>query len=284
MEPSAKSPNVFIYSDPSRGEAFGYTFDGWDPDEEVFLYTGEGHEGNQRMTAGNLALLEHRMTQRAVRLFVADGVVTGTTKNHRYVGEFELDPVTPYTSERARSKSSPELRDVFVFRLLPVGDYLDRAADRSSTVDQPGVARVRQVGLENNQVTTMLMPATAPTVAQKREAELVARYLAWTGIGHVFTRVEIIPPGHLKPLYTDIYDAAAHELYEVKATATREAVRMAVGQLLDYRRHLTPPHARLTVLLPKRPSADLLDLIGSVGAACCYETQDGSFARWPQTS
>ncbi|MGH2705147.1 MAG: hypothetical protein ACRDJ4_08640 [Actinomycetota bacterium] len=42
IEPSATTPNVFLYTDPSRGQAFGYDFDGWASDEALFLYTGEG--------------------------------------------------------------------------------------------------------------------------------------------------------------------------------------------------------------------------------------------------
>ncbi|MEU7820163.1 hypothetical protein [Catellatospora sp. NPDC049133] len=280
MEPSAKSPNVFIYSDPSRGETYGYTFDGWDPDEEVFLYTGEGPEGDQQMTSGNLALLDHRRAGRVVRLFVADGVTTGTTKNHRYLGEFEIDPELPYTIERAPGQNNGPMRNVFVFRLLPAGDYLDRAADRSAVVDAPGGATVREVALEATNLTTVAVPATPPTIAQKREAELVARFKAWMGPNHIFTRHEIVPPGHFKALYTDLYERTANELYEAKASATREAIRMAVGQLLDYRRHIKVDNLRLVILVPKRPSADLLDFIRSVGAECCYEIPDGTFVRW----
>jgi hypothetical protein len=29
IEPSSSSPNVFLYSDPARGEAYGYNYDGW---------------------------------------------------------------------------------------------------------------------------------------------------------------------------------------------------------------------------------------------------------------
>jgi hypothetical protein len=37
IEPSGSSPNVFLYSDPSRGKAYGYTYDGWTNDRDVFL-------------------------------------------------------------------------------------------------------------------------------------------------------------------------------------------------------------------------------------------------------
>jgi hypothetical protein len=49
-------------------------------------------------------------------------------------------------------------------------------------------------------------------------------------------RGRIRPPGEIGYLSTDLYDATANELYEVKAMATREAVRRAIGQLLHHRR------------------------------------------------
>ena len=44
----------------------------------------------------------------------------------------------------------------------------------------------------------------------------------------------------------------------------REDVRMAIGQLFDYRR-FAPPGARTAVLLPEKPRADLLELLAGAG-------------------
>jgi hypothetical protein len=63
IEPSATSDNVFIYSDPSKAAKNGYNFDGWDPDSEVFVYTGDGPSGDQRLVGGNKSLYEHRQTE-----------------------------------------------------------------------------------------------------------------------------------------------------------------------------------------------------------------------------
>jgi len=48
-------------------------------------------------------------------------------------------------------------------------------------------------------------------------------------------------------------------LIEAKGTTDRYSIRMALGQLLDYRRFLSQP--RCALLLPVKPREDLLNLI-----------------------
>lgn len=79
--------------------------------------------------------------------------------------------------------------------------------------------------------------------------------------------------------FTDLYDVTADELYEAKGTATRDAIRRAIGQVFDYRRHIPRPAVNVAVLLPHRPSDDLLDLLLSVAIACVYEESSGDFVR-----
>jgi hypothetical protein len=49
----------------------------------------------------------------------------------------------------------------------------------------------------------------------------------------------LLPTESNSRLYTDLYDASANVLYEVKSNSTRETIRLAIGQLFDYRRYLT---------------------------------------------
>jgi len=49
-----------------------------------------------------------------------------------------------------------------------------------------------------------------------------------------------------------IYDPADQTLIEAKGTTTREAIRMAIGQLSDYRRFVTDAR-KLAVLVPGSP-------------------------------
>lgn len=76
---SAVSPNIMVYSDADATESPGYAYDGWAGD--VYQYTGEGKRGDQTMSAGNKALLDHSKDGRALRMFVADGTVSGGKPN-----------------------------------------------------------------------------------------------------------------------------------------------------------------------------------------------------------
>lgn len=214
MEPSAQTPNVFIYSDPSRGAAHGYTFDGWAPDGDVFLYTGEGPFGDQLMRHGDKALLDHKKDGKAVRLFVADGVVTGQTKNHIYVGNFELDDAQPYTVEDAPDRGG-ELRTVFVFRLMPVGTTLHRPEDDSATEEALSAGSAALVDLETDKTIAFDTPGSPPSTATKREAELVKRYTdTLRAQGHSVRRWKLRAPGELTSMLTDMFDEATEELFE----------------------------------------------------------------------
>ncbi|WP_436528588.1 hypothetical protein [Actinoplanes sp. HUAS TT8] len=293
IEPSRTSDNVFVYSDPSKAVRHGYNYDGWDPDDEIFMYTGDGRTGDQTLTGGNKSIYEHRQTGKALRLFIADGVVPGTgTKTHVYLGEFELDEHLPYTLERSEGDDGRD-REVFVWRLRPAGtDYVRRDKDvsdlatedpaqaKASNVDvdepdtgQPGTSV--NVPLEQSAKDSFEVSATAARTAFKRENGLVERYRKHLEAElHEVQRRKITPAGQLVSLFTDLYDITAGELYEAKGTARRDDVRMAIGQLFDYRRRM-PVDTHLTVLLPGRPSADVLDLIHSVGFSCVYEADTG---------
>lgn len=79
-----------------------------------------------------------------------------------------------------------------------------------------------------------------------------------------------------RPLFADLFDVTTNVLYEAKASPTRESVRMALGQLLDYSRHISPTPA-LAVLLPEPPADDLVDLLNDHGVACVVEISEGRF-------
>jgi hypothetical protein len=277
IEPSASSPNVFLYSDPSRGEAYGYGYDGWVDDGRLFLYTGEGREGDQPMSHGNRAILQHREQGRTLRLFVADGQVAGTgQRQQRYVGEFEVDQQKPYLSEDAPDENAED-RTVFVFRLRPVGEALRRDSDQCVFLNSGANAAASLVPVEENVETSFSVSPRGRTTATRREGELVDRYIEWSGPAETFSRWRLRPPGELRSLLTDIYSETQNVLYEAKGTATRGAVRTAVGQLLDYRRHIDQVDLRLAVLLPHFPSEDLIDFVTGVGIVVVAEQPGGGF-------
>jgi hypothetical protein len=276
IEPSASSPNVFLYSDPARGQAYGYNYDGWVGDSRLFLYTGEGREGDQPMSHGNRAILEHRRQGRALRLFVADGQIAGTSqRRQRYVGEFEIDE-EPYVLEEAPDEHGED-RTVFVFRLRPVGKTLRRERDQSLIPDIDMKLDASLVAVEKSSKTSFDVSSRKATTASRRESELVDRYMEWSGWSETFSRWRLRPPGELRSLWTDIYSETQNVLYEAKGTATRSAVRTAIGQLLDYRRHIDRDGLRLAVLLPHIPSDDLIEFVTGLGITVVAEQPGGGF-------
>lgn len=285
IEPSAKTPNVFVYSDPSRGSAYGYDFDGWVGGE--FLYTGEGRVGDQELREGNRAIALHDQDGRTLRVFVADGFIGATqSRRHLYIGEFAVNSEVPYFTTEAPDENG-DLRTVFVFRLLPVGEHLRRGQDESESGLPPASPDEREATpgpasedteVESSEAQSFERKQIDSTTAIRREAQLVRRYqLSLEAQGHTVTGRKIRPPGEYQWLRVDLLDTTVDELYEAKGVTTRDSVRLAIGQLYDYSRFVEAK--TLTVLLPTRPSDDLLDLLSTRGIACVFETVPGVFKR-----
>jgi hypothetical protein len=263
IAPSRTSPNVMIFSEAASGEQHGY-FDGWREDG-CFHYTGEGQRGDQQMKAGNAAILRHESEGRALRLF------DGARGRVNYEGEFALDAERPaYTTDAPESKTG-SVRSVIVFRMRP----LDRRA-RSTTSPLDRVTReaVEHVAVEQQWTEKMFVePSRQEYEAERREQKLVLAFQAQLSKqGHSVDRLKIVPPGEAKPLFCDLLDNTTNTLYEAKGTVERGAIRMAIGQLLDYARFVEP-RPRLVALLPSEPRGDLLHLLASVDIGVVW--QDG---------
>ncbi|MER6325901.1 hypothetical protein [Streptomyces coelicoflavus] len=308
IEPADDAGKVFVYSDPSAGEEYGYTFDGRTEDDEygpLYLYTGAGANGDQRPSGRNGSLLTAAAKDRDVHLFVADGRVPGSgAMQQRYIGQMVVDLVKPYEVRRARGQDH-KMRDVLVFRFRPVpgttptwteDDLLPDAPQTDVEITEPGqaaglpepVALPEQSGAKAKKTE---QHGTAETVADipagqrkvlRREGELVTAFVTHlTAAGHDTHSFQITIKGEPGALTPDLYDATDHALYEAKGQTTRANVRMAIGQLADYRRHIPNKQGlRVAVLLPKEPTADVRDLLAEEGVSLVYQTDHG-FAGWP---
>ena len=266
--PSRRTPNVFIFSDPERGQQHGY-FDDWQPDG-LFHYTGEGQRGDQRMEGGNKTILEHQKDGRALRVFKgAGGDVT-------YAGEFELASDPPwYYTDAPETGSTDTIRQVVVFRLRPL-DAAPQPA-QGPTAEQPKAPVITEVPIEEqNTERAYVQPNHQPYEAERREQKLVQAYRVFMSAqGSRVVRHMMRPEAEAKPLFSDLYNATRNQLIEAKGTGTREAVRMAIGQLLDYRRFLANPQC--AVLLPERPRPDLEALLEAVGVGAVWPELGGAF-------
>jgi hypothetical protein len=268
MTRAGSSGNLLLFSS-SSGSRYGYNFDGLKADG-AFHYTGEGQLGDQVFTRGNMQLRDHVERGLRPRLFEEAG-----RSRVRYLGEFRIDDGHPWYPEEAPDRLG-DLRKVIVFRLLPVVAEEPPTQQKVPAASKP---IVRDVPMEAHTAETFQTePRREPTVAERREADLVGRYTAWLeSDGSTATRKEIRLPDLGHALYTDLFDHRRLELVEAKSSASRHHVRLALGQVLDYARYVQ--HESRAVLLPSDPGTELVELLHSVKIACVYETALGVFVR-----
>lgn len=258
ISPSRLAPNVFLFWSPAVGEKHGH-YDEFRSDG-CFYYTGAGQYGDQRMRDANLALLNHRQDGRRVHLF------EGAGGDVEYVGEVELDPEEPYYETEAPETDNGPLRKVFVFKFRQVSGEPRGPRSRLEAALGPVV---EDVPVERRWTEKFYVrPSGEEYEAERREQELVLAFESHLRtLGHEVTRMKIVPPGERRPIFCDLIDKTANVLIEAKGSVTRENMRMAIGQLLDYQRFANQG-ARLAVLVPDGPRGDLRQLLaaGSVEA------------------
>lgn len=295
---------VLVFSDPAAGAQHGYTFDGQAEDDErgtLYLYTGAGTTGHQKLNGLNGSLLRHREMGRTLHLFVADGRVPGTgTVRQRYIGEVAVDEERPYeerwsavNTAEADSEGSAKARRLYVFRFRPAegatlaltSKDVMQPAPKTETVEIPAPEEVPSADSGSTAVATE-QHATDQTVAhviggqvavQRREGQLTRAFQEHlAAAGHTYHRYQITVEGVPGSLMTDVYDATDNVLYEAKGHSRRNDIRLAMGQLFDYRRHVkTPPGLRLALLLPDDPGKDLRDLLAAERIHLVVQNEEG---------
>jgi hypothetical protein len=262
--PSSKTPTVLFFTDAVAGHRHGYT-DGWD-DDGLFNYTGEGQRGDQRLVQGNKAIVNHAADGRTLKGFTAVGSTV------TFMGDFEL---VDYHWADARDTDGV-MRQVVVFRLRPLAESTKVAlVIPQSLVTVSAEDRTKTVPVEDQHTErAVASPSREPYEYERREATLVLRYADHLRrSGHEVGRLCVVPAGEPAPIYSDLWDQTGNELIEAKGLVTREQLRMAVGQLLDYRRFVD--HSRLAILVPTRPRPDLLRYLASLDIDAIYADGDG---------
>ncbi len=113
--------------------------------------------------------------------------------------------------------------------------------------------------------------------AKQEEAELRETFRSWRDPnGDRLRGIEISTSN--STLRVDLFDRVDNLLIEVKARAERNYLRLAVGQLYDYQRYLGFV-VNLAVLVPRRPSDDLLGLLESARVDCIWPDGKGFATR-----
>ena len=120
-------------------------------------------------------------------------------------------------------------------------------------------------------------PSREPFEAERREQKLVLALEAHLlRLGHKVGRQRFLPPGEVRPIITDLFDATTGTLVEAKGSVERNAIRMAIGQLCDYRRFFAAGELNhVAALFPTEPRADLCDLLRERGIVVIHRTDEG---------
>jgi hypothetical protein len=272
---SRATSEVLVFSDPKAGRKSGYDWDGWvDADQNVFYYTGEGSKGDQEFTRGNKALRDSAAEGLTIHVFLAAGKVAGSQATlQRYVGEFNIDADTGWRREEGIDGDG-EARSAIVFELTRVGSAVpaDPEVAEHDAADVSAATTAEAVAPEADEIRSFQQGPTEARSATRRERELenkLAKLLRSQKVEP--QRLKITIAGQAASLYTDTWDRTNQELYEAKGSVTRANVRTAIGQLLDYRRHIKPAPTKCTVLLPTDPGPDLTDLVLSAGMDLLFD-------------
>jgi hypothetical protein len=258
-----------FFTDPATGHRHGY-YDGVDADG-LFEYVGEGQRGDQTFTQGNKTILNHQEDGRTLEGFVAAGARVA------YLGEFDL--VDTYKRDAHEADNEDVLRQVIVFRLRPLNELpVSLPAAPITPSDKPTVETVSVE--ERHTERGFVTPQREPYPFERTESDLVVRYLRYLmSQGHTVGRLRVVPPGETAPIYSDLWVETDAELVEAKGLVTREQMRQAVGQLIDYGRFVDARSR--TVLVPERPRQDLLEYLSVARVDVVFPNQDGTWTRVP---
>jgi 5-methylcytosine-specific restriction protein A len=137
----AGHPFIFLFTGDG-GEQHGYK-DGWQ-DDGVFLYTGEGQHGDMQLTAGNRAIANHIPDGKDIHLFQQ-----AQRAHVRYLGQF----VCSGFHYREAPGTDGEIRQAFIFELVPIADLADSTAGQEVALPirdesrQDRLRRLREVAL-----------------------------------------------------------------------------------------------------------------------------------------
>ena len=261
------SGHILLFSDPEHGEEFGY-FDGWEGD--TYLYYGQGQDGDMEFSRNNKPLLNHKAEGKRVQLFKgAKGEVV-------YEGQFELDELRPYDLIEDKDINDEE-RVAIVFRLVPIKEQETKLPNTNIKLiaqNKIEVADIERYITESTEITY-----TAEIRAERKESKLVTEYQDFLENNNLpkLSRLIINIEGETSSLKTDGWIEESNTLVEAKSSSSRNSIRTAIGQLLDYKFQIENQDIevkRLAILLPQKPRNSLVKLLNNLGINLTYK--DGS--------
>lgn len=154
---------IFIF-DSGMDEEFGYK-NGWNEDDGLYYYSGEGQEGNQSFSFGNKALLNHVENGEDVYLFESLG--RGT---YRFVDQLIL---IGYDIQFGIDKYHNQ-REVIIFAFEPLHVIQEEAQQFSSTMRYKSIEELEEIASRDPKRATGL--SMSARKLQVREQTAALRY------------------------------------------------------------------------------------------------------------
>jgi hypothetical protein len=261
-------PDIIAFTDPKSGEAFGYgLFEGLQPDGS-YHYTGEGQQGDQEFVRGNRAIRDSSENERPIRLFTAQG--TSVT----YVGEFATG--TPTYWERSIPGRDAVPRKGIIFNLVPVEADVSVLARTLPAHASPAVTTWSPPDASDVVIAGQASETTSDRSVSRLEFALQADFGEWLKAqGHEPKRLRLPCNGTI--IEPDLFAESRGWIVEAKKSTAREYVREAIGQVLDYV-HVAERFRIIAIpviLLPGRPSTDLVELLHRHGITLAIRDGDG---------
>jgi hypothetical protein len=247
-----------IFHDKKVSKEFGYDkWEGWQIDGQ-FTYTGQGVKGDQTLNSvGNSGIIKAYEAGRAIRLIESENT------NATYIGEFVLGE--PYFEIQEALDVEKKLRKVYVFNLVPVGKVLNVTDPQVNAFHNdyeispwvaPNVSLV-EIEFANQMLSHM------EQLEHKLQTDF-GKYLL--DLNEAVENIAFTIAGQKGVLRPDFWLPKLNLVVEAKVSTSRDYVRQAIGQVLDYKNlakqnGLNP---RAAILLPGLPSPDLVTLIASL--------------------
>ncbi len=266
MTSCSNGTEFLLFHDKKKSVKYGYNvWEGLQADGS-FHYTGQGTNGNQELTKSNLALIN--ANEKSIPIHLIESVDGECT----YLGEFSLDD-PPFVYKAAPDESKIELRQVLVFRLLPQRFY-ESARDLSDM--NPWISKnVRNwTALAYDDLEVGLV-AAEQGIRVRRELKLQVDFGSYLiEGGHKVSVLEMKLLNRSGVLCPDFWIEDLGLIVEAKPSVSREHVRLAIGQVLDYLNlaEMLGINATPAILLPGLPSQDLVHLIERLGITLIYQS------------
>lgn len=174
ISPSSTRPFIFIFTG-ATGETYGYE-DGWQEEDGVYLYSGEGQVGDMEFKRGNRAIRDHVADGRQLLVFQA----LGKGQPVRFMGEFAC---ASHNYGRGPDREGNARRTIR-FHLVPVSDATPTSL---APVDTPplkltySLEELRDRALNASKASTNDNWRTAKTVQRNRSQDIRAYVLRRAG-------------------------------------------------------------------------------------------------------